>query len=444
MAKLKIDDKTVRNLAPPAKGNRIDYDVPKGERDRDFVRGFAVRTTAAGTRTFLLVYVTADGRERRQKIGDFGPHTVTTARDAARKLRLQVDSGGDPFAAGKQARAKADAGRERAAATLGGLLGAYVDQLRRAKKPSADKVEGEIHRTVRDPFAALWKAPADSVTPDDLVRVLNKLTRAGKWRQAEKTRSYIRAAYTAASASRGNAATADLYAPFAHVANIGRDLGTITRPKHDDDAPADTAKRALSVAELAAYWKRIKAMTGPHGALLRFHLLTGAQRCEQLARLTAGRFDRDAGTVTLLDGKGRRLQMREHVVPVLPDAVAALDTLAGDAGAYLFTLDAGKHGAGYHTVRAIVGQVAADMVGAGEVAATFTPGELRITVETRLAAAGVPRETRAQLQSHGLGGVQGKHYDKHSYMDEKREALATLRRLLEPAGKVVQLRRKRA
>ena len=31
------------------------------------------------------------------------------------------------------------------------------------------------------------------------------------------------------------------------------------------------------MAELAAYWKRIKAMTGPHGALLRFHLLTGAQ-----------------------------------------------------------------------------------------------------------------------------------------------------------------------
>ena len=67
MAKLKIDDKTVRNLAAPAKGNRIDYDVPKGERDRDFVRGFAVRTTAAGTRTFLLVYVTADGRERRDR-----------------------------------------------------------------------------------------------------------------------------------------------------------------------------------------------------------------------------------------------------------------------------------------------------------------------------------------------------------------------------------------
>ena len=115
--------------------------------------------------------------------------------------------------------------------------------------------------------------------------------------------------------------------------------------------------------------------------------------------------------------------------------------MAGDGGAYLFTLDAGKHGAGYHTVRSLVAGIAAAMVEAGETAATFTPGELRITVETRLAAAGVPRETRAQLQSHGLGGVQGRHYDKHSYLDEKREALEKLRGLLEPRSKVVPFKR---
>lgn len=442
MARFRFTDKSVRGVEIPAAGYRLDFDTAGGPRE-PYVRGLALRTTTAGTRTFLLSYVAADGRERRHKIGDFGPHTVTTAREAARKLRMQVDAGHDPYADAKQSRAKADAKRALAGATFGGLMDAYVEQLRRAKKPSAAKVEGEIHRTIKDALPALWKMPAADVSLDDLVRITNKLVKAGTYRQAEKTRSYIRAAYTAATTARGNAATADLFAAFAHVANIARDLGTITRPKHDDGAPADTGKRALSVAELVAYWKRIKAMQGPHGALLRFHLLTGAQRCEQLARLTAQRFDRDAGTVTLLDGKGRRLQLREHVVPLLPDAVAALDAMAGDGGAYLFTLDAGKHGAGYHTVRAIMGQVAADMVTAEETAATFTPGELRITVETRLAAAGVPRETRAQLQSHGLGGVQGKHYDKHDYLDEKRDALERLRALLEPAGKVVQLRRAR-
>lgn len=436
MAKLRLDDKTVRGLLAPASGNRIDYDVPKGLRDTDFVRGFAIRTTAAGAKAFLLIYVTKDGRERRQKIGDFGPHTVTTARAEARRLRVRVDAGEDPFAQVQQARENAQATRSRDEATFGDLLGAYVAQLRRGKRPSADKVEGEIHRTIKTPFAALWKSPAAAVTLDDLVRITGRLVRAGKIRQAEKTRSYLRAAYTAAAASRGNASTADLFERFAHVPNVARDLGTIDRPKHADAQP-EAAKRALSVDELRAYWKRIKSMPGAQGALLRFHLLTGAQRCEQLARLTTRQFDRDAATITLLDGKGRRTRVREHVIPLLPEAVAAIELMAGTEGSHLFTLDQGEHGAAYHTVRALVAKVADAMAKAEETTAAFTPGELRITVETRLAAAGVSREVRAQLQSHGLGGVQGKHYDKHGYMDEKRAALEALRRIASGASATV-------
>ena len=49
--------------------------------------------------------------------------------------------------------------------------------------------------------------------------------------------------------------------------------------------------------------------------------------------------------------------------------------------------------------------------------------DLRRTCETMLAAMGVSSDVRAHLQSHGLGGVQTRHYDRHSYMDEKRKAL---------------------
>jgi hypothetical protein len=444
MAKLRIDDKAVRALTRPAQGNRIDYDVPAGERDRDFVRGFAVRTTAAGAKTFLLVYVTREGRERRHKIGDFGPHTVTTARNEARRLRMRVDAGEDPFADGKALRVTAQAQRERESATFGGLLTAYVEALKRARKPSADKVESELERTVEKAFPSLWKAPAASVSLDDLVRVVNKLARAGKFRQAEKTRAYLRAAYNAAASARGNAATADLFERFTHIVNVARDMTAIDRPKHDDqrddDSHQEEAKRALSSAELAAYWKRIKAMPSAHGALLRFHLLTGAQRCEQLARLSARDIDREASTMTLLDTKGRRKRPRKHVVPLVQEAVDALDAMAGEGGVFSFSVDGGAHGAVYHTVRGLVIGVAKKMVECEEVAELFTPGELRISVETRLAAAGVTREVRAQLQSHGLGGVQMKHYDKHDYLDEKRAALVKLRELLNPPrkGKVLK------
>ena len=76
---------------------------------------------------------------------------------------------------------------------------------------------------------------------------------------------------------------------------------------------------------------------------------------------------------------------------------------------------------------------------------TFTAGDLRRTVETRLAATGVPVGVRAQLQSHGLSGVQARHYDQHDYLEEKRAALETLHRLATgDTGKVVSIKRKRA
>jgi hypothetical protein len=53
----------------------------------------------------------------------------------------------------------------------------------------------------------------------------------------------------------------------------------------------------------------------------------------------------------------------------------------------------------------------------------FQLRDLRRTCETMLASLGVSKDIRAQLQSHGLGGVHARHYDKHEYLLEKRQAL---------------------
>jgi integrase len=378
----------------------------------------------------------ATGRERRMVIGPYGKApalSLSAALAKAQELRALVNAGRDPWQEAKAGREHAVAERMAKGATLGNLLQAYCDALERAKKPSAAGVRRELRSTIEDPFPSLWKRQAAQVTLDDLVKPLNRLTRAGKHRQAQKTRSYLRAAYTMAAGSTVNAAVSDLFEPFAKLPNIGRDLATIEQPgtaADDPEAMEDAGKRALSQPELAAYWRRIAAMDDASGALLRFHLLTGAQRGAQLARLTVASVDGD--TVTILDRKGRRTKARRHAVPLIPEAAAALETMRGDAGPYVFTLDGGRSVAGYHALRRKVGEVAADMVKAKEIAETFTPGELRITVETRLQAAGVSQEIRAQLQSHGLGGVQNKHYAKHEFTDEKRQALETLRALCNP------------
>jgi integrase len=86
----RLTDKFVRALPSPEKGNRITY-------DRD-VAGFGVRTTAAGAKAFILNYrVRATGLERRYTIGSFPDWLVSAAREEAKRLKREVDSGGDPL-----------------------------------------------------------------------------------------------------------------------------------------------------------------------------------------------------------------------------------------------------------------------------------------------------------------------------------------------------------
>jgi isopentenyl-diphosphate delta-isomerase len=62
--------------------------------------------------------------------------------------------------------------------------------------------------------------------------------------------------------------------------------------------------------------------------------------------------------------------------------------------------------------------------------------DLRRTAETALARMGVSKDVRGQIQSHGLGGVQTRHYDRHDYMQEKTAALDAWVRYLEAAPAV--------
>lgn len=438
MAKLRFTDAAIREL-PPAKGaNRIDYDDPATAKEA--VRGFAVQTTNAGNKRFLLVYVAkATGRERRMVLGEFGPAprlSVSSARKLAAEKRALVDLGRDPWLEAKESRAQAEAAAARQSATLGALLEAYADHLQAAGKVSWKAVRRAVERDLAKPHPKIAGLQADTVIVDDVMPVFRRLTKAGKWRAAEKLAVYLRAAYNAAKAARLDAGG---------IAFDGFDIRSnpllelkVTRPEGDrDSAPS----AALSEGELRAYWKAVGRVPAPHGALMRFHLLTGGQRMEQLSRLTEKDWDREAGTVTLWDSKGRRRKPKRHVVPLIPDAAAALEALRGDEpqGPHLFTVSAGAAAAVPHTLAAAMREVSDQLLEAERITTPITPGTIRRTVETRLAAAKVPKEIRAQLQSHGLGGIQDRHYDRHDYLDEKREALEKLRALLDaPQGKVIK------
>jgi integrase len=80
----------------------------------------------------------------------------------------------------------------------------------------------------------------------------------------------------------------------------------------------------------------------------------------------------------------------------------------------------------------------------------FDLRDLRRTCETMLAGMGISKDTRAQLVSHGLSGVQEADYERHGYIDEKRAALVAWEHRLDDIaagrkpGNVLQMKRKKA
>lgn len=427
---------TDRSIAAMKPGTWQADPAPRGE------GVLQVRKLKDGSVAYYFRYTTPDGDSDRYPIGS--GITLAQARAQRKVLSAQYQAGARNLRAvlgaeereaerqRREAESAAQAKAEQDRATLGALLIAYVALLRRDGKPSARSVERALDRHVKQAWPVLWDTPAASITTDNLRDVVAKVADADKLREAGKLRSYLSAAFAAGMKARQDARGLPALRALKVATNPTRDLLAI-------EGDRNTRERALSVAELRTYWKRIMALPDPSGALLRFHLLTGGQRVEQLGRLTTGDFDSDTNTVRLRDPKGRRKVARAHDVPLIPAAVAAMKAMQGGAiGQYLFTVTAGESGAVYATLQHRVREVAAAMAEAGELEkGPFTPGDLRRTVETRLAALGVSQEVRAQLQSHGLGGVQARHYDRHDYLNEKREALESLHRLV--TGKVASV-----
>lgn len=439
---------TYRTLNALAAGSEVSDKAPRG------AGTLTARRRAGGSVLFYFRYTKPDGTRDPYPLGEWegsgGPLSLDAARDRANALSARYRAGAADLRAVLEAEER-EAQRQREAAeqerqarqvqqqaTLGALLTAYADSLSAKGKSSATQVRATLRRHVQEAWPRLWATPAAELTADDLLHPLARLADAGKLREAAKVRTYLQAAYSAAIKARTTASVFPALRALAIRSNPARDLGTIEGANKARD-------RALSVDELRAYWSRICALPGHKGACLRFHLLTGGQRLAQIGRLTLADYDASIPAVTLLDGKGRRAEARRHVVPLIPEAAQAMHDMAPTRiGNYLFTASAGESPMGETTAYHFCAEVMTEMLEAGELpGGKFSISDLRRTVETRLAALGNHSDTRAQLQSHGLSGVQQRHYNQHDYLPEKRAALEALYGLItgtENGANVVQLR----
>lgn len=84
----KLSEVMVRKTLPPVRGQARYWDTE--------VRGFGLRVTPGGAKSFILDY-RAEGRQRRITIGSWPDWTVAAAREAAKTLKREVDLGRDPM-----------------------------------------------------------------------------------------------------------------------------------------------------------------------------------------------------------------------------------------------------------------------------------------------------------------------------------------------------------
>ena len=395
---------------------------------------FTIRCTPAGARVCMYRYTRVDGTRDTLKVADYDPRGVTgmtlhEARERAgelarmagvgKNLRATLDEQNEAKVAAAEAVAAAKRKAERG--SLAALFRVYVGTLRGRQSHYDAQSIFKLH--VSEPFAKLAARPAAQVKAEELRDVLARLIDAGKGRTAAKLRAYLRAAFGLAMRAGLDPTLPEALTAFDIQSNPADRLPSLAQFSKALD-------RALTLPELHAFWRRVAAAAdSPARDALIACLYLGGQRPTQLLRVTPQLVDVSGATLTLLDPKGRNRHAnpRRHVLPIHEDLMPVIRRRLAQTQAVeapLFSTN-GRVPLRKETVAGLVEAIEKAMVAAGELErGAFSMRDLRRTAETHMAALGISSDVRAQIQSHGLGGIQARHYDRHDYMPEKRSALA--------------------
>jgi integrase len=289
----KLTDKTIRTLASPANGNRIEYDTES--------KGFGVRVTSAGAKAFILNY-RANGRERRITIGSFPDWGVTAAREHARSLKRRIDVGEDPMG---------DRHAEREAPTMKVLADRYEkEHATRKAERSAKEDASLLQQLIRPKLGNLRVAAVRRSDVEDFHRAVSNVTPI----RANRALSLLTKMFNLA---------------------IGWEMRPDNPCKGIERNPEHKRDRYLSAAEL----ERVMAALATHkyqasANAVRLLLLTGARRGEVLSA-TWDQFD--IGTGVWTKPAATTKQRKLHRIPLSAPAMQLLAEMKEAAeGAALF------------------------------------------------------------------------------------------------------------
>jgi integrase len=448
MTKRRLTDRTIKALKP-ASGAAAPVDVMD-----TLVPGFGVRIMGSPqhpVRTFVLrTRFPGSGNPTRARLGGYEELSLEEAREKARDWLGMIRKGRDPRK--EEARQREAEIRRQAV-----VFGAIAEDFFRDKLPS-ERRGTDVEREIRKEFKGWWERPIFDITDEDIIRIV---------------RAKAKDAPASARNILGHAKR--LFAWTVDQRTYGLKMSPAADIKPTAIVGDKVARdRLLSDDELLAFWRAAKRMPYPAGPVYQLLALTGL-RLNEVAEASWSEFSptvvralRQRGnapidwsrfnpeqlvwTIPASRMKGKNGKARAHAVPLTLDTLLILENLPVFAGTgdFLFSHSAGRRPVTMSTelkgilnarmlrkLQALARQRGDDP--AGVELPRWVVHDLRRNVRSGLSQLKVPEEVREALLAHVRPGIAAV-YDRHNYLDEKRDALmqwgARLRSIVEPASAV--------
>jgi integrase len=426
-------DRQLKAFKPAPDG--VAYDVRDVE-----VGGLRVRIMPNKKTFVLMARFPGNKHPTRQSIGAYGEMTLEEARDKARAWRRKLKANIDPRDEEERQRLAEQRKRENSFAAVAEQ---FVKHIHRQKLRTAAVMERNLVETFVK--AAKWgPRPITEITSGDVRRVIESPVDRGAKYQAFHDLAIVRRLFNWAIGT-------DEYG-LEHNPCDRLNAGDLIGERHARD-------RVLSDDELRAFWRATERLKYPYAALYRVLLLTGL-RLGEACRAQWPEFDLGKREWTIPAERMKKVKggAKPFMVPLTDAILDVLNTLPRfDGGEYLFSNSFGKRPLRpnlFSDPKERLDEIMLDELRKLAVEngkdpkrvalPDFVNHDIRRTVRTHLSALRIGEEVREAVLAHVRPGIKGT-YDKHEYLDQKREALtlwnARLRSIVSPPpANVVELR----
>jgi integrase len=343
----------------------------------------------SGARSWAVRY-RHHGQSRKHTLGSYPAIDLKAARALAGKALRAVAEGRDPGREKFLARtAKAD--------SVDHVVEEFLERhVRRSNRPRT--VQG-TERLLRQHVLPHWRGRLmHEITRRDVLDILDRVVDGGAPIAANRVHAAVRKFFNWA---------------------VARDILAASPCAGVKPPTAERARdRVLSDVELRFVWQATDKLSGTFGPLVKLLALTG-QRRDEVARMRWDELDLDARLWTL--PAERTKNSKPHEIPLSNAALAALQNVPNIAGSpFVFATNGGASPvSGYSDgKRRLDALLPADMP-------AWRLHDLRRTCASGLARLGINLPVIEKVLNHSSGSFAGivGVYQKHSFADEKRQAL---------------------